>query len=105
MSIRIATALELPAAALGEYARRHDEIWDAVRDSIRDSGGRNMSIFALPECDRVVMYVEVSSLEAWAASGATELTRAWWRYMAEIMPSNPDGSPLSTAMPELFHQD
>jgi L-rhamnose mutarotase len=29
--------------------------------------------------------------------------RRWWRHMREIMPSNPDDSPISQQLREVFH--
>jgi L-rhamnose mutarotase len=29
--------------------------------------------------------------------------RRWWQYMAPIMPSNPDGSPVAAPLTEVFH--
>jgi L-rhamnose mutarotase len=27
----------------------------------------------------------------------------WWKYMREVMPANPDNSPVSTELKEVFH--
>ena len=27
----------------------------------------------------------------------------WWAYMGDIMRTNPDGSPVAVALPEMFH--
>lgn len=105
MPTRIATALRLPPDALPEYTRRHVEIWDDVRSAIRAHGGRNLTIFAAPELESVVMYVEVDDVELWQSSADTAITRAWWAHMAEIMPTAPDLSPLATDLPEIFHLD
>jgi L-rhamnose mutarotase len=29
--------------------------------------------------------------------------RRWWRYMRELMPVNPDDSPISRELREVFH--
>jgi L-rhamnose mutarotase len=34
---------------------------------------------------------------------ATDVCRRWWSHMQELMPSNPDGSPVSTPLDEVFH--
>ena len=31
------------------------------------------------------------------------MIRRWWRHMREIMPSNPDDSPVSRELREVFH--
>lgn len=105
MTHRIVQSLVVPAAHLAEYRRRHDELWAEVREGITAQGGRNFSIFAAPELDRVITYVEVEDLERWNAGAADAATLRWWRYMAEVMPTNPDLSPIARPLPEVFHQD
>jgi L-rhamnose mutarotase len=102
---RIVQSLVLPSAQLAEYGRRHDRLWTEIRAGIAEQGGRNFSIFAAPELDRVLTYVEVEDLRRWNAGATSPATRRWWRYMAEIMPTNPDLSPLSQSLAEIFHQD
>ena len=41
----------------------------------------------------------------WAAIAATPICRDWWAYMKNIMPSNPDNSPISEELKEMFHID
>jgi L-rhamnose mutarotase len=50
-------------------------------------------------------YAEIESDERWAAIAGTDVCRRWWRSMREMMPSNPDGSPQSSDLRELFHLD
>jgi L-rhamnose mutarotase len=47
--------------------------------------------------------VEVDDPQRWAANSATDVGRRWWRYMAEVMPTNPDLSPLSESLREVFY--
>ena len=51
----------------------------------------------------VVAGVEVESEERWQAIASTDVCRRWWRHMREIMPSNPDDSPVSRELREVFH--
>lgn len=105
MTHRIVQSLIVPAAQLAEYRRRHDGLWTELRAGIADQSGRNFSIFAAPELDRVITYVEVEDLERWHAGATSDVTRRWWQYMAEVMPTNPDLSPISRSLDEVFHQD
>jgi L-rhamnose mutarotase len=105
MTHRVSFSLHLPGANAAEYQRRHSELWVELVDAIRAQGGHNYSIFALPDVDRVVGYLEVDDLEVWNAGGESDVTRAWWAYMAEIMPTNPDNSPIQAPIVEVFHLD
>jgi L-rhamnose mutarotase len=105
MTYRICFSLELPGANVPEYKRRHDDLWPELREAIRAQGGHNYSIFALPDVDRVVGYVEVDDIDRWNSAGASKLTQAWWDYMADTMPTNADNSPVQAAIVEVFHLD
>jgi L-rhamnose mutarotase len=34
---------------------------------------------------------------------ATGVCQRWWEYMSDIMATNPDHSPVSRDLPEVFH--
>ena len=50
-------------------------------------------------------YIEIESEEKWAKSADTEICRKWWDYMADIMETNPDNSPVSNELKNVFHLD
>jgi L-rhamnose mutarotase len=37
--------------------------------------------------------------------GQTEIVQKWWAYMADIMDTDPDNSPISIPLEEVFHMD
>ncbi|MDE6342243.1 MAG: L-rhamnose mutarotase, partial [Muribaculaceae bacterium] len=39
------------------------------------------------------------------AEAADEITRKWWDFMADIMEVNPDNSPVTIPVKEVFHLD
>ena len=50
----------------------------------------------------------LEGLEATGALGAgadTAINRKWWDFMADIMETNEDNSPVSVDLPVLFHMD
>ena len=53
--------------------------------------------------DRHDGWVEVEDEARWAAIADTDVCRRWWRFMRDIMPSNPDASPVSRDLREVFH--
>jgi L-rhamnose mutarotase len=101
--IRLASSLVVPRANQAEYARRHRELWPEIRAAIQEQGGHDYSIFLAPELDRVFSYVQVDDLDLWAQNDPDVQAR-WWAYMAEVMPTNPDSSPISAQLVEAFHQ-
>lgn len=86
-----------------EYIRRHNELWEDLRDVLRSHGVHNYSIFHESETGRLFAYAEIESETQWARIAETEPCRRWWAYMKDIMPANPDNSPVSTELEEVFH--
>ncbi len=88
-----------------EYARRHSPIWPELQDVLRAHGVHDYSIF-LDETDGSLFgYVEIEDEARWDAIARTPQCRRWWTYMRDIMPTNPDDSPRSVPLREVFHLD
>lgn len=88
-----------------EYERRHNALWQEMKDMIHEYGGRNYSIFLDRETNTLFGYIEIESEEKWGKSADTEICRKWWHYMADIMKTNPDESPVSVDLKTVFHPD
>ena len=86
-----------------EYQRRHDEIWPELAATLTAHGASNYSIFLNPASSQLFAYVEIESEERWAAVAQTAVCQRWWQYMQDIMPSNPDNSPVSVELKPVFH--
>lgn len=50
-------------------------------------------------------YIEVEDPAKWDESADTAINRKWWDFMADIMETNPDNSPVSVDLHEVFHLD
>jgi len=88
-----------------EYEKRHSPIWQELIDVFAEHGVHNYSIFLHEETGQLFGYVEVESLERWAAIAGTDVCRRWWKYMDDIMEYNADGTPKSAGLREVFHLD
>ena len=88
-----------------EYEKRHNELWDEMKQMIHEYGGKNYSIFLDKETNILYGYIEIEDEETWAKSAQTEICQNWWAYMADIMETNPDQSPVSVDLKEVFHLD
>jgi L-rhamnose mutarotase len=88
-----------------EYARRHEAIWPDLRDVLKSHGVSNYSIFLERGTDKLFAYAELESEELWGRIADTEACRRWWSYMKELMLTNPDESPVSEPLEEVFHLD
>ncbi len=102
---RSAFKMRLLPGMRDEYVRRHNEIWPELKQLLSDSGVRDYTIFLDEETDTLFA---VQKNEGGAGSqdlGSTEIVRRWWEYMADIMETNPDNSPVSVPLEEVFHMD
>ena len=77
-----------------------------VKTMIKDQGVSDYSIFwdkdtnllfAVQKCD--------SDTNSQDTTNVDPITQKWWDMMADIMEVNPDNSPVSIPLEELFHMD
>jgi L-rhamnose mutarotase len=103
--IRKAFVMSVHAGQEAEYERRHNPIWPELEETLRAHGVHNYSIFLHPDTRQLFAYAEIESEERWNAIAATPVCRKWWASMAPLMPSNPDSSPVSEDLREVFHTE
>jgi L-rhamnose mutarotase len=103
--IRKAFIMSVNAGQEKEYARRHQPIWAELAAVLKAHGGHNYSIFLDPSTRQLFGYVEIEDEARWAAVAQTDVCKRWWKHMGDVMPSNPDNSPVSRGATEVFHLD
>ena len=88
-----------------KYEWRHRNIWPEVKAKIEASGVYDYSIF-LDEKTGVLFAVQKCKGEEGSQNlGADEIIKKWWHYMADIMETNPDNSPVSVDLVKMFELD
>ena len=101
--IRKAFVMSVNPGCEADYARRHQPVWQELADVLRAHGVHNYSIHLHPGTYQLFGYAEIESEERWQAIAQTEVCRRWWKHMADVMPANPDSSPVSAPLQEVFH--
>jgi L-rhamnose mutarotase len=86
-----------------EYRKRHSEIWPELVKLLKDEGIGNYSIFLDEETNTLFAYQEQSGPGSSQDLGQTEIVKKWWKYMADIMETNPDNSPISIPLDQVFY--
>lgn len=86
-----------------EYRRRHDALWPELKALLREAGVRNYSIHLDPGTHVLFAYLERTDDHGMDSLPAHPVMQRWWTYMKDIMASNPDGSPVTAPLNELFH--
>jgi L-rhamnose mutarotase len=103
--IRKAFVMSIHPGHEQEYERRHRPIWAELEKVLKDHGVHNYSIYLHPETRQLFGYAEIEDEARWAAIAATPVCQRWWKHMGDIMPANPDNSPVSSGLREVFHID
>jgi len=100
--IRKAFVLAVHPGQEAEYERRHRPIWPELERVLRAHGVTSYSIFLHPETRQLFGVVELEDEARWQAIAETPECRRWWKYMSDLMPTNPDASPVSHELREVF---
>ena len=103
--IRKAFVMSVHPGQEAEYERRHRPIWPELARVLRAHGVRDYSIFLDERTRQLFAYVVVEDEARWRAIADTPECRRWWAHMRELMPANPDGSPVAHDLREVFHLD
>ena len=103
--VRKAFKMQLFEGQAKEYEKRHNELWPEMKEMIHEYGGSNYTIFLDEETNVLYGYIELENEEKWDKSAETEICKKWWAFMADIMETNPDNSPVSVSLKNVFHLD
>ena len=102
---RIALTMQLKPGYEAEYKRRHDEIWPELSACLTEAGVSNYSIFLDNATLRLFAYMEVSDRYDPNWLPQQPIVRKWWEMMRDVMDTNPDNSPVTVPLHEVFHHD
>jgi L-rhamnose mutarotase len=88
-----------------EYKRRHDALWPELQRLLKEAGVSEYSIFLDEETHTLFAFQKVSGEGGSQDLGTTEIVQKWWAYMADIMKTNEDQSPLTIPLEEVFFME
>lgn len=102
---KIAFKMKLKSGFKEEYKRRHNEIWPELKELLSQSGIRDYSIFLDEETNTLFAVQYQIGTSSSQDLGANPIVQKWWKYMADIMETNPDLSPITIPLEKVFHLD
>ena len=102
---RVGFKMKLKVGHEEEYKRRHDHIWPELKETLRQAGIREYSIFL--DRDTLTLFA-IQKLDV--ENNLEELPykrimKKWWGYMNDLMETNTDNSPVTHPLFEVFHMD
>lgn len=87
------------------YIKRHNEIWPELKKLLKDAGVSEYSIFLDEETNTLFAFQKVSGDSGSQDLGQTAIVKKWWAFMADIMETNPDHSPVTVLLEEVFYME
>ena len=88
-----------------EYERRHREIWPEIVELLKKQGVHNYRIFWDKETNYLFAVQDQCGEVSSQDMGTEPIIQKWWNYMADIMETNPDNSPVSVPRKEVFYME
>lgn len=101
--IRHAFKMKLKKGFEAEYKRRHDELWPELEKALKEAGIHDYSIFLDEETSTLFAFQKLEPGNTSSQLPGHPVVKKWWKYMADIMDTNPDHSPVSATLREVFH--
>ena len=102
---QIAFTMQLKAGQLGEYRRRHDEIWPELAALLAQAGVRDYSIFADPVHGTLFAVLRRTAGHQMETLAQHPVMQRWWTHMADLMETDAGQAPLSAPLLPMFHLD
>src|SRR5688572_15887880 len=100
---RIAFKMKLNPGCAEEYERRHNAIWPELSALLKAAGIQDYSIFLDEETHTLFAVQQTNAAAGSQDLGTHEIVQRWWKYMADIMETNEDNSPVSIPLREVFN--
>ena len=86
-----------------EYRRRHDAIWPELTSLLHNTGIREYSIFLEERSGQLFGFLKIDDAVKLDQLPTQPVMQRWWNYMKDIMDTNPDNSPVSIPLKEVFY--
>jgi L-rhamnose mutarotase len=99
--MRVGFKMKLRDDKEAEYKKRHDEIWPELSSLLKTTGVSEYSIF-LHGTD-LFGVLNIDDPKLLDELPDQPVMQKWWAYMADIMETNPDNSPVSIPLKEVFY--
>jgi L-rhamnose mutarotase len=100
---RVAFKMQLFPGQEAEYRRRHDALWPELEKLLKDTGITEYSIFLDPVTLALFGVMKIAEPLQLEDLPAHPVMQKWWASLTDIMQTNPDNSPVSIPLQEVFY--
>lgn len=102
---RHAFKMKLKPGFEDDYKKRHDAVWPAMLQTLKAAGISDYSIYLDNETLTLFAFQKLGDGHTADALPDQAIVKEWWTYMADIMETNADASPVAVDLVEVFHLD
>jgi L-rhamnose mutarotase len=100
---RVAFKMKLYKGFEEEYKKRHEKLWPELEELLKQTGISDYSIFLDSETNFLFGVLKADNPSVLDDLPSKPVMQKWWAYMKDIMESNPDNSPVSIPLKEVFY--
>jgi L-rhamnose mutarotase len=97
--------MQLKAGQVGEYRRRHDEIWPELVALLGEVGVRDYSIFLDITTGSLFAVLRRTEQHRMETLAQHPVMRRWWAHMADLMETDSNKAPVTQPLLPMFHLD
>ncbi len=97
--------MQLKPGVEAEYQRRHDEIWPELSQALTEAGIRDYSIFLDRSSGTLFAVQKREDNHTADQLPGRAIMKKWWAYMADLMDTNADNSPVAKPLERVFHME
>lgn len=101
--MRLAFTMKLLPNQKAEYKKRHDEIWPELSALLKSMGISEYSIFLNEKTNTLFSILKAEDQAELDNLPTNPIMQKWWKYMSDIMETNPDNSPKTIPLEEVFY--
>lgn len=99
----IAFTMQLKPGVAAEYKRRHDAIWPDLSAALTEAGIRDYAIYLDPATGTLFAIQQRVAGHTADTLPDLPIMQRWWAYMADLMETNPDQSPVVKPLERVFY--
>jgi L-rhamnose mutarotase len=100
---RVAFKMKLFPGKTAIYKQRHDELWPELRALLKETGISDYSIFLDEETNILFGVMKIENAELLDELPDKPIMKKWWASLVGLMDTNPDNSPVTRSLKEVFY--
>jgi len=101
--VRRAFRMQLHTGFEEEYKKRHDALWPDLKALLKQNGICEYSIFLDESTNSLFGVMKAEDPSLLEDMPENPVMKKWWAYMRDLMDTNPDNSPVSIPLKEVFY--